>query len=60
MDKKVTIADIARLAGTSKTTVSRVINGNGYVSEETRNNILKYHSSFVQASKGHHTVTDLP
>lgn len=41
MDKKVTIADIARLAGTSKTTVSRVINGNGYVSEETRNNILK-------------------
>lgn len=31
-----TIMDVAKLAGFSKTTVSRVINGNGPVSEETR------------------------
>ncbi|SHK07300.1 LacI family DNA-binding transcriptional regulator [Paramaledivibacter caminithermalis] len=37
----VTINDIARAAGVSRTTVSRVLNDSGYVKEETRNNILK-------------------
>ena len=33
--KKMTMADIAKVAGVSKTTVSRYFNG-GYVKEETR------------------------
>ncbi|WPC19268.1 LacI family DNA-binding transcriptional regulator [Pediococcus inopinatus] len=36
-----TIYDIAKLAGTSKSTVSRVVSGNGYVSKEKRENVLK-------------------
>jgi len=39
--KKLTISDIARLAGVSKKTVSRVINRSGLVKEETRDKILK-------------------
>ncbi len=35
----VTIKDIARHSGVSRTTVSRVINNNGYVKEETREKI---------------------
>lgn len=38
---KLTITDIARLAGVSKKTVSRVINHSGLVKEETRDRILK-------------------
>ena len=38
---KLTITDIARLAGVSKKTVSRVINRSGQVKEETREKILK-------------------
>jgi len=37
----VTINDIARAAGVSRTTVSRVLNDSGYVKEETREKILK-------------------
>lgn len=38
---KVTIDDVARRAGVSKTTVSRILNGNyGQTTEETRNRIL--------------------
>lgn len=37
----ITIADIARRAGTSKTTVSRVLNGKPDVLPETRERILK-------------------
>jgi LacI family transcriptional regulator len=39
--KKITIADIANLAHTSKSTVSRVLNDTGYVKAETRDEILK-------------------
>lgn len=40
MDKKVTMADIAALAGVGKSTVSRYFNG-GYVKEETRERISR-------------------
>ncbi|XJZ26615.1 LacI family DNA-binding transcriptional regulator [Bacillota bacterium Lsc_1132] len=36
-----TIIDIASLAGVSKSTVSRVISGNGYTSQDTRQKVLK-------------------
>lgn len=39
--KDVTISEIARLADVSKSTVSRVLNGTGYVSEETREKVEK-------------------
>lgn len=39
--QKLTITDIARLAGVSKKTVSRVINRSGQVKEDTRERILK-------------------
>ncbi|WP_066371951.1 LacI family DNA-binding transcriptional regulator [Neobacillus fumarioli] len=35
-----TIKDVARLAGVSVSTVSRVINDNGYVNAETRKNVI--------------------
>jgi len=38
---KLTISDIARMAGVSKKTVSRVINHSGLVRDETRDRILK-------------------
>ena len=38
---RITIHDIARLAGVGKATVSRVINGTGYVSEGTRLRVEK-------------------
>jgi LacI family transcriptional regulator len=37
----VTINDIAKVAGVSRTTVSRVLNDSGYVKDETREKILK-------------------
>src|SRR5690606_19066840 len=36
-----TISDVARLAGLSRATVSRVINNHPYVSEEKRESVLK-------------------
>lgn len=43
MDRKnITIADIARELGVSKTTVSRVISGKGRIGDETRERILHY------------------
>ena len=39
--KKNTILDIARLAGVSKSTVSRVINNESGVKEETKIKVLK-------------------
>jgi LacI family transcriptional regulator len=40
-DYMLTIKQVAELAGVSKSTVSRVLNSNGYVSSETRNKIEK-------------------
>lgn len=40
-ERKLTISDIARMAGVSKKTVSRVINHSGLVREETRTRILE-------------------
>ncbi len=37
---KITIIDVAKAAGVSKSTVSRVISGKGRISEQTKNNIL--------------------
>ncbi|RKD29539.1 LacI family DNA-binding transcriptional regulator [Thermohalobacter berrensis] len=39
--KKTTIKDIAKLAGVSKATVSRVLNGSKYVSPEAYNRVMK-------------------
>ncbi len=39
-DQPKTIIDIARLAGVSKSTVSRVLNNKGYVSEKSREKVL--------------------
>lgn len=42
MEEKMTIGDIARELGVSKTTVSRAISGKGRIGEETRNRVLAY------------------
>lgn len=39
-DKRVTLADVAKLAGVSKQTVSRVVNGSEHVTETTRERVL--------------------
>lgn len=41
-DKKMTIDDIARALGVSKTTVSRVMSGKGRIGEATRKKVLDY------------------
>ena len=38
---KVKIQDVAKKAGVSPTTVSRVLNNRGYISEETREKVNK-------------------
>ena len=39
--KKITIKEIAELAGVSRTTVSRVLSGGAFVNKNTRDKILK-------------------
>ncbi len=39
--KKVTLIDVARVAGVSPSTVSRVLNGFPYINEETRKKVMK-------------------
>ena len=39
-DREITIQDVAGLAGISAATVSRVLNGSGYVGEKTRRKVL--------------------
>ncbi len=39
--KKVTLLDVARVAGVSPSTVSRVLNGFPYINEETRRRVMK-------------------
>src|SRR6478735_8119127 len=38
---KAKISDVAKIAGVSPTTVSRVLNNRGYISKETRENVYK-------------------
>ena len=40
MKKRIRIEDVAREAGVSITTVSRTLNGSGYVKESTRRKVL--------------------
>jgi DNA-binding LacI/PurR family transcriptional regulator len=42
MTEKITIDDIARALGISKTTVSRAISGKGRVGDETRNRVMEF------------------
>lgn len=42
LNEKITIKEIAKLAGVSTQTVSRVVNNSPNVKEETRNKIIKY------------------
>ena len=39
--QKATIRDVARAAGVSQSTVSRVLNKNGYVSAETMDRVMR-------------------
>lgn len=39
--KKATIRDVAKAAGVSQSTVSRVLNNNGYVGEDARRRVEK-------------------
>ena len=38
---KAKISDVAKIAGVSPTTVSRVLNNRGYISDETKKNVYK-------------------
>ena len=52
-DDTVTIYDVAREAGVSMATVSRVVNGNKNVKENTRKKVLENHNSRCCDSKHH-------
>ena len=41
LKKSITLSDVAKTAGVTSMTVSRVVNQNGYVSEETREKVLR-------------------
>ena len=53
------IADVARAAGVSKSTVSRALSGSGYVSEETRSRVVQAAAAlgFVASSNAASLVT---
>ena len=40
MEKKVTIVELAKMAGVSTATVSRIINNTGKVNEDTKKQVL--------------------
>ena len=50
-DETITIYDVAREAGVSMATVSRVVNGNKNVKENTRKKVLEVIESFGLPSK---------
>lgn len=56
LDSEPTLADVAALAGVSPTTVSRVLNNRGYLSQKTKDNVaraieeLNYHPNEVARS----------
>lgn len=41
MEKKVTIVELAKMAGVSTATVSRIINNTGKVNEDTKKKVLE-------------------
>ena len=49
MGKTATIRDVAKLAGVSTATVSHTINQTRYVSEETRERVIRIAADDVQA-----------
>ena len=51
MEKRCTIADVARAAGVSKQTVSRVLNNKGELSAATRERILAVIKELGELSK---------
>lgn len=59
MSRKVTIQDIARETGLSKSTISRVITNNGYVNENTRAIVLEAINELNYKPQKKHKINDV-